>query len=56
MSFAYKRFFFPIIGQAVLPGGEVSGEKPLVSRDDEVHAQSRQSGAQADAAGRASAQ
>lgn len=33
--------FRPITGQAVLPGGEVSGEEQLVGTDDEGHAQTR---------------
>ena len=43
--------FCPMTGQVVLPGGEVSGEKQLVSSDDEGHAQTGLRGAPAHTAG-----
>lgn len=33
-----RQVFYPITGQAVLPGGEVSGKEQLVGSDDEGHA------------------
>lgn len=33
------QIFHPTTGQAVLPGGEVSGEGQVVGSDDEGHAQ-----------------
>lgn len=48
--------FCPIIGQTVVPGGEVPGEKQPLGPDDESHAQARLSGLHTVTAGRAAAQ
>lgn len=51
-----RQVFRPIPGQAVLPGGEVSGEEQPVGSDDEGHASKRLCRLNSNAAGGASAQ